>query len=125
MNIIDMDFEEKIKKLADFAEKNPFTTEELEEMHNKKAKPVGNIEGFFLLAPLGTKIVYCVENEDECLIRYLSISFMEGIVRPPLIFVIDIMKMIGFKSPITDCTVGFEEVNGKENIVIVREFIVE
>jgi hypothetical protein len=120
---VDKDFHKKLKNLADFAESNPFSTNELIQMHNGNSKKVGNIEGFFLWAPLNTKIVYCIENDGSKDIRFLSVSFMDARVRPPIQFVQKIMEMIGFDSPITECTVGFEEVNGKENIVIIREVI--
>lgn len=123
IEIEDVEFDKKIKNLADFAMNNPFSSNELIEMHNGNSKPVGNIDGFFLWGPFHTKIVYCIENDGSKNIRYLSVSFMESRVRPPVEFVQTIMRLIGFKNLITNCTVGFQEVKGKENIVIVREII--
>jgi hypothetical protein len=123
MNILGIDLEENLKKLSAFAEANPFYTIDLVAMHNGSAKKVGDMKEFILLAPLGTKIVYCVENDGVSFIRYLSISFMDGMVRPPIMFVQHIMEMIGFKNPITNCVVGFEEFKGMETIVIIREII--
>lgn len=101
-------FIESIKKLVAFAEANPLYTDDILDMINGEKPPAGNTEGYYLIDPFGTKIVYTIDILPEYKLRHFSISINNGKTAPPIVIVEELMKILGFKSKLSECIVEIE-----------------
>jgi hypothetical protein len=97
MSILVLDDKTKasIERLKKKAEENPFSMDDLLDIHNKEKKAAGD-DGFAIFIPVEYKVVYTIENQKHK-IKHLSIS-----VRPPKmpnpLAVEEIMSLFGFRN---------------------------
>jgi hypothetical protein len=113
-------FIESIKNLVAFAEANPLYLDDILDMINGAKPPAGNIDGYYLIDPFGTKIVYTIEILPEYKLRHFSISINNGKTVPPVVIVEEIMSLLGFKSKLSDCIVEIERRESAPDIGILN-----
>lgn len=106
--IIDKCFKEGLKKIVAHAEANPLTLDDIHDMLNGERPVAGNTEGYFMIDPFGTKIVYTIENLPDYSLRHFSISMCNGKNLPHPIIIEEIMILLGFKNHFHNCIVEIE-----------------
>ncbi len=121
--IIDDNIREQFAELVRFAEKNPYTTDNILDIINEEMIPAGETEGYYINMPFGYRVVYCIEQQPVGDVRHLSIIVNERGALPSTIAVKEIMKLIGFENELEECHVALEEVDTNWNAVNVLEII--
>jgi hypothetical protein len=122
VEIIDYDLDSELKKLADFAEKNPFSMDDILDVYNRTEPAAGDREGYFFITPFGMKVVYSIEHQVKN-IRHLSVSMLIDYALPPISITKMVMKVIGFKNKLEECQVEMEDISDKRRAVNVWEII--
>ena len=112
--------------LRKFAESHRIDVDELLDIYNGHAPPVGDRKGFDCDIPVGYRVVFCIEHQTHGWARHLSVSIHP--VKPHICanpFAVDkIMAYLGFQGKMTgeNAVVYFEN---KETVVNVIEYIKE
>jgi hypothetical protein len=85
--------------------------------------PPGDMYGFKIQLPINYEVVYSIEEQTgHRRVRHLSVSLNGGIINPNTYVVKEIMKEIGFKSPLEHCFVSWEEFfPGLQSINVIEE----
>jgi hypothetical protein len=123
VEIIDYDLEGEIKKLVDFAEKHPFSMDDIFDVSNGAEPAAGDREGYFLMTPFGIKIVYSIENQVVGKIRHLSVGINKDHSFPPPFITMEIMRLIGFENKLEDCIIETEKITETRGCVNIWEVI--
>ncbi len=121
--IIDEELKSKISALVAYAEKNPFSMDNVLDVYNNEMAPAGDMDQYTLILPFGYKIVYSIENQPVGNVRHLSMSIDADGKLPSTVVVKIIMKMIGFENEIEDCQVKLEDYAPNQQAVNVWEVI--
>lgn len=121
--LIDDSIRAKIKTLIDYAEKNPFSMDELLDTHNKELAPAGDMDGFSLQIPMGYMVVYSIEKQPMGKVRHLSVSVGTENKMPSQESVQMIMEEFGFKNKLLNCSVSIEEVSPVKKAINILERI--
>jgi hypothetical protein len=122
--ILDEEFDKNIKNLIDFAQKNPFTIDDLLDMMNGDLKCAGDTKGYFFITGTGIKIVHCIEKQVKGDVRYCSVGLLNNIRLPHPALVVQIIEILGFKNHLCDCIVDIERLKDNSLMAIsIREFI--
>lgn len=119
--VIDDNTRHQLSSLAEYAESNPFSFDELLDVKNKAIMPAGDMEEFTRFIPDGYKVVYSIENQPVGTVRHLSVSVNRRGKLPSTHSVIEIMKLIGFQNIIERCKVGLEDISPGHQAVNVWE----
>lgn len=119
--IIDNNLKDKIGKLVAYAEKHPFTIDNLQDIKKKVREVPGDMEGYVLLLPFGYKIVFSIELQPAGKVRHLSMSVDEDGKLPNPGVVGEIMKLIGFDNEMEDCTIYMEDISPVRKAINVLE----
>lgn len=118
--IIDHNFIESIKKVKEFAEKNPLYLNDILDMINGEKPMAGNTEGYYFIDQFGTKIVCTIEILQEYKLRHFSISMNHGKIMPNPFLVVAIMDILGFKNSLPDCIIEIERRESDPTVAILN-----
>lgn len=121
--IINEEITSKLKALAEHAEKNPFSLDDLLDIINGQAKMAGDYDEFTANLPFGYRLVYSVEEHPNGNFRHLSMSVDTDGKLPNDIIVRECMSMLGFKNQLENCFVSLEDISPKRQAVNVMEAI--
>ncbi len=121
--------DEQIKALANLrenAEKHRIAVDEMLDIYNGQADPVGDRRGFSCNIPVGYRVVFCIEYQKKGWARHLSVSIhpKKGNTSAHPIVIKELMEYLGFvgKMDGKEVMVYFED---KNTIVNVIEYIKE
>ncbi|MEK6829101.1 MAG: hypothetical protein AABY15_03160 [Nanoarchaeota archaeon] len=121
--IIDDEIKDKLKNLASYAERNPFTMDDLLDTMNKQLAPAGDMEHYVVHIPFGYKVAFSIEQQAVGDVRHLSMSVDAVGKLPNVIAVEEIMKIIGFKNKLENCVVKLEDIGENRQAINVLEII--
>lgn len=121
--IIDDELKANIAKLVEYAEKNPFTMDDLLDIYNKQMQPAGDMGPYTLVLQFGFKIVYTIEKQVNGDVRHLSISVDAPGKLPNPGVVEEIMRLIGFDNELSDCVIYLEDIGPNHQAINVLEVI--
>lgn len=113
----------KLKELAQFAEKNPYTLDDMLEISNGTAPPPGDTKDYVYHLPLGDKVVFTHELQPGGVGRHLSMSVPRVNKFPSIVAVQMIMDALGFKNALDKCKVWTEEISKDHEAINIFEFI--
>lgn len=103
MYIIDEHYKQRLRRLKEYAEKNPYTMDDLLDIANRQIPPPAETPNFHITLPVGYKVVYSIELQKHT-IRHLSVSSAHSPY--PSIFVVrEIMQELGFNHSLEKCHV--------------------
>ena len=105
----------KLKVLKEYAERNPVTFQELQQIIDGTVPPVGDRDGYICFLDYGFKLVFSIE-EHPCKDggtlwgKHMSVSLEEptGTRVPSIIAVQLLCQALGFK-PLEQCYVNFNQ----------------
>lgn len=98
MLLIDNDVIERLRQLEEYAQQHIFSMDEMLDVSNGQAPAAGAMKEFTCLIPVGFKVVFAIESQPAGYIRHLSVSLGDGRRAPSVPVVVEIMKMLGFKT---------------------------
>jgi hypothetical protein len=99
--IIDQSVTKEVEKLVDYAEKHPFTFDNMLDIKNGEEPPPGDRPEFVIEIPVGYRVVFTIELQ-KYKVRHLSVS-VSGDGLPNPMAVLGIMELFGFKNSLKDC----------------------
>lgn len=111
--IIDNDIRQRLQEIKTYAEKNPYSMDDLFDIMNKDILPPGDELRYSCIIPIGIKIVFSFELQ-KYKVRHLSMSGPRGAPHPAIVK--EIMKELGFAQPLEKCMVKMEHENRIVNI---------
>jgi len=117
--LIDQKLKDEIKKLVNHAEKNPVKINP----GDTQVKPIGDNSNHVVLAEVGYRVVYSIENQPKGDVRHLSMSVDAVDKLPSVQAVIAIMKLIGFENELENCKISIEEVDSKLSAINILEVL--
>lgn len=108
-------------RLEKHAEANRIDVDEVLDIYNKQAPPVGDRGGFDCEIPVGYRVVFCIEAQKQGWARHLSVSLYprnRGKSANP-VAVAQIMVYLGFKNfmPSKELDIWLEDENTIVNII--------
>ena len=113
--IIDQSVTKEVEKLVEYAEKHPFTFDDMLDIKNGEESPAGDRPEYVLKIPVGYRVVFCIELQ-KYKVRHLSVSVDgEGLPNPAA--VLGIMELFGFKNSLGDCVSVWIENEKAINVV--------
>lgn len=121
--ILTQEMVEDLKSLALFAEKNPFSMDNLLDIYNKQAKPAGDQKEFVRFLPFGYKVVFSIEDQVKGKVRHLSISIDKDGALSSIQSVKAVMEVLGFEGGLEDCIVYPEKVTETKEAINVLQII--
>lgn len=109
-----------LRSLKDHAEAHKIDVDELLDIYNRQAPPVGDREGFDILIPVGYRIVFCIEHQKKGWARHMSVSIEptkpNKCAHPEVIK--EIMTHLGFCGRLDgEVMVYFEQENTVVNVI--------
>ena len=110
-----------LKKLRHHAEANRIGVNELLDIYNRQAPPVGDREGFDIEIPVGYRVVYCIEHQKKGWARHMTVSVHPA--RPDQCAHPEAIKwfmaQLGFTGEMNgkDVMVYFEDQNSVVNVI--------
>jgi hypothetical protein len=113
--------EASLKRLRDHAEVNRIDVDELLDIYNRKAPPVGDRNGYDCDIPVGYRVVFCIEHQTKGWARHMSVSIRPAernqCAHPEAIKWL--MAQLGFAGEMNgkDVMVYFENQNTVVNVV--------
>jgi len=110
-----------LEGLAEHAEENPLTMDDLLDTYNKQKKPIGDDDMHVVELPFGYRVVYSIEEQPVGKVRHLSMSVNEDKKLPNMEAVKEIMKILGFRNDIQDCYVKLEDYAPNRQAINVLE----
>jgi hypothetical protein len=113
----------KLKKIVDYAHKNPYTMDDLLDTINNPANAPGTKPEHQCEIPEGFKVVYSVDCLPEGKIRHLSICLNKKDTIPSVQSVERIMNACGFKEDLAECNIRFEKLEPGYTAVEIGELI--
>jgi hypothetical protein len=115
--LIDDQTKQQLQTLKEFAEKNPYTMDDLLDIYNNQAPPPREVDGYWCFVPIGIKVVFTIELQEHK-IRHMSVSSSKGLPNP--VIVEEIMKHLGFESAdLSTCHVSLENNGTAINVIEV------
>ncbi len=114
-----------IGKLVDYAEKNPFTMDDLLDIKNGDMECAGENINYMCTIPVGFKVVYSIEKQPKGDVRHLSMSVSTAGRVPNFVAVQEIMNLIGFDNKLDKCLVRMEKLKANHEAINVWEIIKE
>ena len=121
--IIDEEIKSELAKLAEHAEKNPFSMDDLLDIKNGQGKPAGDYEEFTAILPFGYKIVFSIEKQVQGDVRHLSMSVDADGKLPNELVIGECMKMLGFYGELGDCFIMLEDISPNRQAINILEII--
>jgi hypothetical protein len=106
--IIDNSVKAEIKALMKYAEKNPYSMDDLLDIVNGSMESPGDQREFQMYIPMGYKVVYTMEIQNVGLVRHISISVNTPGKLPGQEVVTFIIPFFGFKRTIHDNVIKIE-----------------
>ena len=119
--IIDSETTKALTELKEHAEANPFSMDMLREIKAGTRTIPGDTKEFSRYLTFGYKVVFTTENQDAGHIRHLSVSSKEKESVPPVYFVREIMKILGFENKLEDCKISMEKIGDYHHAVNIHE----
>lgn len=114
---------EAIKNLVDYAEKNPFSMDDLLDTLNKEMKPAGDMDRYSISLPVGYRVVYTIEHQPAGKVRHLSVSVDKPGNLPNPESLELIMHELGFNGLLYQCNVSMEQIGRQHQAVNVLEIV--
>lgn len=126
--LLTKEYIEDLKILRDYAQQHPYTMDDLLDLLHNNGLIAGDDPNLRCLIPFGYCIVFAIEHQLDGPTRHLSISVHEDDCLPSISVVQTVMRLLGFKNPITECFVKMENtipinVGGHREAVSVWELI--
>lgn len=120
--VITDEIREELRRLQQFAASNIISRDQLAKIAAGEAPPPGDQEGHIAYVPVGLRVVYSMEYQDEPLglCHHLSVSLDQGAYPekyPHPLMVQAIMNEIGFTGDLRHCVAYLEVVNYSANII--------
>lgn len=115
-----------LNQLREYAEAHTIGVDELLDIFNGQAPPVGDREGFDCDIPVGYRVIFCIEFQKKGWARHLSVSIHPAkantSAHPAVIK--ELMEVLGFAGKLNgrDVMVYFEN---QKTVVNVVEYIKE
>lgn len=119
--IINEQIIESLNSLKKYAEEHPFTIQDLENIINNKFLVPGDRNEFRRYIPLGYKVVLTIEKQESGLVRHLSMSVNTKGKLPSKYVVQEVMKILGFKSKLSNCMISLEEAGCVNILELIEE----
>lgn len=119
--ILNEQIKESLLSLKKYAEEHPFTIEDLENIINNKFLVPGDRNEFRRYIPFGYKVVLTTEKQEPGLIRHLSMSVDTRGKLPNKYVVQEVMKILGFKSKLSECMISLEEAGCVNVLELIEE----
>lgn len=102
---------DRLQELAAYADKNRYTVDEILDVKAGRMITPGEQKEFVCFINFGFKVVYTVEEQNENVLRHLSVRVDKPGVLPSEIAVEEIMKIIGFTGGLRNCYGSVEEMD--------------
>ncbi len=107
--VLDDNFKNELRSLREYAEKNPYSMDDLLDVMNKSKPIPGDIPEFQRIIPIDIRVVFTIENQVRCDLRHCSISVKKKGVFPNLHIVQEIITVLGFTTPLNECHITKDE----------------
>ncbi len=123
--VINEDVQASLERLAEHANNNRYSFDELLDIKNKALDAPGLDPNFFCMVPIGYKVVFTVEEQpgaqggEMINMRHMSMSTSAKGKLPNPITVQEIMGILGFEGKLADCYVHTME----DDCITVLELI--
>lgn len=112
-------------RIRSYAEKNPFSINDLLDIINNPSLSPGLNPLYQCHIPIGFKIVFSIEETAEWgYARRLSISLCKKGQIPNPEICLEIMKILGFKSSLSECLVSIEKLEPGYSAIDIGELII-
>lgn len=121
--VIDDNVREQIASLVEYAERNPFTMDNILDIYNGEMNPAGDQEQFVRHLPFGFRVAYSIDVYGEDKLRHLSMSVDTPGKMPHPITVEEMIKLIGFENDLSMCHIRMEEIGENHHAINVMEKI--
>lgn len=118
--IIDDNLSNRVSELIAYAEKHPYSMDDLLDIYNSQLEPPGDDPNRVINTDFGYRIVYSVELQPAGKVRHLSMSVNEDKVLPNKVAVDEIMKLFGFDES-NRRMIAVKEISPNRNCVEVLE----
>lgn len=115
--LIDDKVKADLKELAEYAEKNVYSMDDLLDIMNGATDPPGLDKNFTRTIPYEYRVVFTIEDQVKGKFRHLSISVGDRTKLPNPHACEEIIKLLGFESEIYECLINVSEEEGAINIL--------
>ncbi len=105
--ILDIDVKQRLADLASYADRNHHTIDDLLDIRAGRQLPPGDQDEFICFIPVGYKVVFTIEEQQK-LIRHLSMSIDRPGLLPNIEAVKEVMKLLGFVGELDCCLAKIE-----------------
>lgn len=111
--------------LKEYAEKHPYSMDDLLDIYNKQKDVAGFDKNLRLELPFGYRIVYSIEEQPKGKVRHLSVSVSTPGKLPNPVVVDEIMNLLGYKYKLAEkkALAKLEEFAPGHEAINILEFI--
>lgn len=120
--IINQEIVQQLKDLADYADKNRYTMNDLVDIQAGRQAPPGDRKEFVCNIPMGYRVVFTIEDH-KTLYRHLSMSVYKPGTLPHPAAIEEVMGHLGFTRKLLECHKRIEEFEGGYKAINVLETI--
>ena len=110
---------EALKTLKEYAEKNPYTMDDILDVLNDQSKCAGNYPEYNCYIPEGFNVVFSIEQQVIGDVRHASVICSDGGL-PHIEAVRCILTELGFENPIEKCEVHLEKFSNGQCVNILE-----
>jgi hypothetical protein len=119
--IIDKAAREALQKLVVHAEANVFTMDDLLDLHNGQGPMAGDLDGYSCVLPVGFRVVFSIEDQVPGKVWHLSMSVDKDDRLPNPHAVEVVMKELGFKNELHECSFDLAYIGPNRKAINVWE----
>jgi hypothetical protein len=120
MLIIDDNVIAAAKALVEYAEKNPYSVDELLDIANGDLKAPGDQYAFRMHIPVGYMVVFTIDVYPHGRFRHLSMSSSRPGMLPRPEAVDMVLPLFGFNGSVRECRVDFEPADNPIAISVIE-----